>query len=458
VIGGALAPPRASAPARAAGRWPFAFAPRLFLLLSLGLLWIVPAWVDRRALLAMLFWDVFVLAIWAIDLRRLPAPSDLVIDRAWRATLVVGTPATVELHVRNGGRLPLTVRLQDETAAELRAGFAAVDLEVATGGSATAAYQVEPLQRGDATLGGVAVSYRSPWQLAERWAVAPVSQRVRVYPDLHEARRQSMYLIRSRQVALEMRRARFPGRGREFESLREFRDGDEQRDICWTATARRGKVVAKVYQPERSQAIWLLVDAGRLLRARTGRQSKLDCAVNAALSLAQVALLSGDRVGLLAYGRRPQELVPPARGPRHVRAILDALASVTAETVEADHAAAAGLVRSVQKRRALIVWLTDMAETAGVPEVVERAASLAPHHVVVFAAMRQPDVAALASSTPATTTDMYRVLAAQEALERREVLLRRVRQSGALVLDVAPGELTGALVERYLDVKERNLV
>jgi uncharacterized protein (DUF58 family) len=454
----ALAPARASAPARPFGRWPFAFAPRVLLLLSIGLLWIVPAWIDGRALLAMAVWDGFVLAVWAIDVRRLPEPSDLAIDRAWKGPLVGGVRSAVELHVRNHGRVPVLMRMQDETAATLRPGFPVLDVEVPAGGSATAAYHVEPNGRGDAAMGVVAIRYRSLWRLAERWAVAPVSQVVRIYPDLHEARRQSMYLIQSRQAALEMRRARFPGRGREFESLREYRDGDERRDICWTATARRGKAVTKVYQPERSQAVWLIIDAGRLLRARSGTLSKLDLAVNASLSLGQVALLSGDRVGLLAYGRRPQELVPPGRGARHTRALLEALASVTAEAVEADHAAAAGLVRAWQKRRALLVWLTDMAETAGVPEVVERAAGLAPRHVVLFAAMRQPEVAALAASRPGDTTGMYRVLAAQEALERREVLLRRVRQAGALVVDVAPGELTGALVQRYVEVKERSLV
>ena len=88
------------------------------------------------------------------------------------------------------------------------------------------------------------------------------------------------------------------GRGREFESLREFRAGDEYREICWTASARRGHLVTKVNQVERSQTVWIVLDAGRLLRARVGGPSKLDYAVNAALSLAHVASLSGDNVGL----------------------------------------------------------------------------------------------------------------------------------------------------------------
>ncbi len=76
-------------------------------------------------------------------------------------------------------------------------------------------------------------------------------------------------------------------------------------------TARRGKLVSKTFQVERSQAIWLVVDCGRLMRARVGSISKLDAAVNTALTLSEAMLLAGDRVGLLAYGRNIQKRILP---------------------------------------------------------------------------------------------------------------------------------------------------
>jgi uncharacterized protein (DUF58 family) len=267
-----------------------------------------------------------------------------------------------------------------------------------------------------------------------------------------------MYLVRSRQVSIEKRRARASGLGRDFESLRDYREGDEPRDICWTATARRAKVVTRVYQPERSQAVWILVDGGRLLRARVDRATRLDYTVNAALALAQVAMAAGDRVALLTYGRRVPRRVPPGRGPQHLRLILDALATVPAEASEADHAGAAAAVLAGQKQRALVVWLTDLAETAGTPDVIEHASRLSPQHVVVFAVIREPGLTALAAAEPASEAEMYRMMAAQETVERREVLLRGLRQRGALALELAPGALTASVVDQYLTVKERNLV
>jgi uncharacterized protein (DUF58 family) len=184
----------------------------------------------------------------------------------------------------------------------------------------------------------------------------------------------------------------------------------------------------------------------------------LDTSATAALALAQVALASGDRVGLMAYGRRLQHRLAPARGAGHFRAIVEALATVHADGVDADHATAVATLLTAQKRRALIVWLTEIAETAGVPDVIEHAMTMAGRHVVLFAVMRQPELQDLAAAEPASVRDMYRVVAAQEALERRDGLLHGLRQRGALVVEVSPAELAAGVVDRYLETKERGLV
>lgn len=443
---------------RASGRWGFGPTPRTVLLLALGLVLVIPGWVDRRALVLMAVWDVLVLALAAVDLRRLPSPGQLTVTRSWSDPLSLGRPASVAITVANHGSSGVDVQLADYTNPSLRRDLAVIVVAVAAYDEAERHFDVQPRERGDISVGSVAMSWQSGWQLAERWAEAPVRQTVRVYPDIREGRDESLYLIRSRQVALEKRRSAYPGAGREFESLRDRRDGDESRDICWTASARRGKLVTRVYQPERSQPVWILVDAGRLLRARIGDRTTLDLSVTAALTLAQVALGSGDRVGLLAYGRRLQHRVAPARGAGHLRTLLEALATVHADGVDADHATAAATVLASQRRRGLIVWFTDVAETAGVPEVIEQAMTMTSRHVVLFVVLRQVDLHDLAQRSPDTPEDMYRVLAAQETLERREALLHGLRQRGALVLEVGAEEMSGSVIDRYLEVKERGLL
>jgi uncharacterized protein (DUF58 family) len=453
-----LVPSATSAACARSGRIPFAFGKRFFLALGIGLIWIAPAWWNARYLWGMAAWDLIVVAAWMWDLGRLPRPQELEIERRWEAPVALATASGVTLTLRNCGRIAVLASLRDEVAEALRDEAPSVDSAAAGGGSGRASYDVRPKDRGDARMGSVFVRYRSYWQLGERWAVARVPQTVRVYPNLEEAKRSTMYLIRSRQTVMEKRVKHLRGRGREFESLREYRQGDEWRDICWTATARRAKPISKIYRIERSQTVWLVLDAGRLLRARWGGQSKLDYATAAALSLAHVALYAGDTVGLLAYGRKLQQRVPPGRGPEHMRALLEGLAQVRSEAVEANHLRAAEALLTLQKQRSLMVWLTDLAETATTPEVVESASRMARRHLVFLAVIGQPEMREVLAKNPETAREMFRYAAAEEIVQRRDLLLRGLRQQGALALEIEPLRLSLAVVNQYLEAKERSLL
>ena len=453
-----LVPANQAAQAESAGRVPFAFGRRFFFLLLLGVAWIAPAWRQPRFLLAMLAWDLLILILWAWDLLRMPRPSQLTVRRVWKSPLGLAQKAPVTIEVANASRVPISANITDETADSVRLARHGVELTAPAGQTGSASYSVEPHARGDAKFGDIWLRYGSSLRLAERWARARLAQTVRVYPSLDEGQRMRIYLIRSRQIELEKRLKRQRGQGREFESLREYRAGDEFRDISWSATARRGKLITKLHQVERSQAVWLVLDAGRLLRARVKDLTKLDYAVNAALALAQVALYSGDRVALLAYGRKPQQRVGPGRGVQHLRALIESLAQVHAESYEADHILAAQTLLSSQNQRSLIIWLTDIAETAATPDVVECTVAMTGRHLLVVGVMQQTEMRSLLQARPANAHDMYRYSAALEIVQRRELLLRQLRQQGAMVLEAAPSGLSTALANQYLEVKERALL
>ncbi len=463
-----MVPATVSAPcedARAGRLRSSAFGRRMFIALAIGLIWLGPAWQNPRFIWALGAWDVAVLVVWLIDWRRLPSAGEISVSRRWTSILAQGEPHEVELEITNASPVHLKVTLEDDVPSRLGGARPHFERWVRPLASERGTYSIRPLARGDARLGKAHLRVSSPLELAEKWFRASIEQTVCVYPGMPESGR-SLYLVRGRQRELERKRPMRTGLGREFDSLREFRQGDEQRDICWTATARRAKLITKTYQAERSQSVFLVVDAGRLMQARilppmgssAPVQTKLDIAVSAALAIARVALNTGDTVGLLAYGRRIQARLAPARGPAQLRLLFERLAVVEGEAPEARHLRAAEWLLEKRGRRSLLVWLTDVAESAGTPEVIEAAARLLTHHLVLFAAIGQPDLDELARRRPASITAMYRHAAAVELTTRRELFLRRLRQQGAMAFELAPGNLASALVNQYLLVKERRLL
>ena len=455
-------------------RWGFGLTPRVLGLLMVGFVWLIPGFWDARFAYAMPAWELLVLVFALLDGARLPAPAELTASRSWSNAPALDSETEIELTVENHGRTIVECRLIDDLPPALLVEPSTLRLTAFPRVPATLRYCVEPRERGDWETGSLYIRCRSPLGLLERWARAPLTQTVRVYPALRAGEEQQIFLARSRQIELQLRRARQRGLGRDFESLREYREGDDLRDICWTATARRGSPITRQYQSERSQPIWIVLDCGRLMRSRVaigakavqdsgpaqgrGVHSKLDYACTTAVALAQLALYSGDRVGLLAYGEGVQQRLLPGRGAAHLRQLIESLAQLRAESGEANHLRATATLNRLQPRRALIFWITDLAETAMRPEVIDGAAQLLRRHLLLFVAMAQPEVESIAQARPGNVEEMFRAAAAQEMAARRELLLARLHEQGALTLDLNPAALTSSVLNQYLNIKELAMV
>ena len=499
MIAPSLHPAPITAPFERRSRFAFGLTPRTIVLLLVGFLGLIPGFWDPRLAYSMPAWDGLVLLFALLDFLRLPAPQSLSATRTWSNAPALDSETEIELTIDNRGSLILVCRLDDDLPTSLTALPQTHRLIAFPRVPASLRYRVRPQERGDCGTGSLYLRYRSGLGLTERWAKAPLTQTVRVYPALRTGEEQQIFLSRSRQIDLQLRQARLRGLGRDFESLREYREGDDLRDICWTATARRGELITRQYQTERSQAVWIVLDCGRLMRSRvaipkpnqevsglegTGDRkgtgfspyiipsqksgalapegntphSKLDYACTTAVALAQLALFSGDRVGLLAYGQTVQQRILPGRGAAHLRQIIESLALVHAETSEADHLRATATLNRLQPRRSLILWVTDLAESAMRPEVIDGAIQLLRRHVLLFVAMAQPEVESIARQRPGNVDQMFRAAAAQEMAGRRELLLARLHEHGALTLDLNPEALTSSVLNQYLTVKERAMV
>lgn len=465
MIAGSLHPGAIRAACKRRGRFAFALTPRAIVLLAVGLVLALPGFFVARWGLGMLAWDAIVLLAALFDGLRLPEAGRIAVERSWSNTPALDGATEIELAVEHDGGAILDCRLTDDLPEALVQAPATHTLRAWPRARAALRYTVEPRQRGDVRAGEVFIRYRSLLGLVERWATAPLEQTVRIYPTLRQGEEQEIFLARSRQIDLQLRQQRQRGLGREFESLREYVEGDDLRNVCWTATARRGQMITRQFQTERSQAVWIVLDAGRLLRGtiepdagRTVAHSKLDHACATAVALAQLALYSDDRVGLLVYGRGIQQRVLPGRGAAHLRNIVEALSQARAESNEADHLRATAVLNRLQPRRALILWITDLAETAMRPEVIDGAMQLLHRHILLFVAMAQPDVEAIAKARPRNVDQMFRTSAAQQLCGRRELLLARLREQGALTLDLDPRRVTSAVLNEYLRVKERAML
>jgi len=434
---------------------------RLVLLLALGAL---PLLFVARApwlLTAVLLYNALLAACAVADFLASPQPEQAVsLTRTVDEKLALGAPNAVTIEVRNRTGAPLALTLRDlpppnfglDRAVEGRLLLPADPRPVRF------VYHVTPPAKGDFTFGDLYFQYPGRLGLIRRQAVMPARRAVKVYPNLVETAKYELLARRGRLMQLGIRAARVRGGGSEFESLREYVPGDEYKKIDWSATARRGKLISRQYEAERSQNIMLLLDTGRNMLQSVQKMAKLDYVVNTALMLAYVAAASDDKVGLMAFDADIRAYLPPAKSKAQVYGILESVYNLEARMVETDYKAAFQNLSTRWRRRSLVVLFTDLVDPDSSVQMLDAVPMISDLHRVVCVTVSDPNILAAAKSVPTDSAGVYRKAVATQVLQERRAAITVLKRRGVWTIDSPPEELSADLINHYLDLKARSMI
>jgi uncharacterized protein (DUF58 family) len=433
----------------------FVFTKLFYVLLAVGFIPLSLSWGRPGLRWLTLLYDFLLLTLAFIDGRMSRWPRGVSVEREFGGRFAVGAETEVRVRVLNNTARPLTMWVKDEYPPQMKLkGVREARMRVEAQMAAALVYELKPPKRGRFEFGPVAVRYISRFGLA--WCQTHVGEPVivKVYPNMRRAREAELKALGARSLVSAHRRSSWRGEGREFESLRDYVRGDELRHISWTATARRGKLVTRQYQIERDQTILIALDAGRLMTARIENETKLDLAIHATLALMSAAARGGDNAGVVVFGRRIKAYLPPKRGSEHMDGALEALHAIEPEMIEPSYARAFANC----KRRALVVVLTDLVDEEGSRELLTSLRILRPRHLPLVVTIGDRDLKEVVRHTPDNVRDLFTQSVAEEIIHQREAALRLVESQGGLALDVTAAALAPALLEKYLQVKERGLL
>jgi uncharacterized protein (DUF58 family) len=385
-------------------------------------------------------------------------PEQVQITRTVSPRLSLGEREPVTLHLRNYGRSSLRFVVSDSVPAGWEVEGLPVEVEVPAQQDAEVVYHVTPGARGRFNFGDLFARLTQYPGLAVRQVRIPAAEEVRIYPDLREVARYEVMARRSRLEDLGVHRSRLTGRGTEFERIRDYTPDDEYRQIDWKATARRNRPMTRVYEVEKSQNVFLVIDAGRMMAGRVGALSKVDYAVNAALMLSHVALKAGDRVGLMIVSDSVDAYLPLGKGAAQFKQCLELLYGVEARLCHVDYRGALEQIAIRCKRRSLVVFFTDLVDEDTSAELVSYLRLLRPTHLPLCVTLQDEQVVTASRRTTETAAHMYQRTVALDLLSERRRVLDSLQRLGAVVLDSAPEELSVSVVNRYLELKYRQLL
>ncbi|KAB7741978.1 DUF58 domain-containing protein [Nostocoides sp. F2B08] len=419
-------------------------------------LWLIPLGVVAAVIWpspgTVRIWAVASVAVLALDAWLAPRPDDLRVARAPIPARRLGESGESLLTVTNSGGRRVRGLLRDAWQPSAGAVGDRHEVDLVPRERVRIATRLQPTRRGDRIADAVTIRLRGPLGLAARQRSFVVPGTLRALHPFASRKHLPSKLAQLREI--DGRSAvRTRGQGTEFDSLRDYVEGDDVRSIDWRATARRQHLVVRTWQPEQHRRIVIVLDSSRTSAGRVGDAPRLDAGMDAALLLAALAQHARDRVEVVVGDRRIRARVGGGtRGTASLKDIVEAFAGVEPELVEADWPALLSAVSARGNRRALVVLVTPLESAAVEFGLLPSIPGLVRHHEVVVASVADPAVSALRERR-GDLESTYAAAAAERTVALRAQTADALRRLGAHVLDADADTLPVELVDYYLLLK-----
>ncbi|MFS2204335.1 DUF58 domain-containing protein [Variovorax sp. Varisp36] len=395
---------------------------------------------------------------------RLWRAAPLRIERKLPGAFSLGVPTVLTLTLVNEGARAWQVSVFDELDTHFAFEGLPQTVIVPALSHIALRYTATATQRGVAQFGATQLRWRTRFGCFDMRQTLGEPRRLRVYPNFAALARYAWLSGDRRLAQIGIKTYAQRGLGTDFRQLADYKTGDSLRHIDWKATQRQRRPIVREFQDDRDQCVLFLLDCGRRMRADEGALaqqagSHFDEALNALMLLSYVALKEGDEVGAMTFGCLAEERrdFAPRKGTATLNALMNRLHDIQPGATHSDYLLAAQELLRVQRRRALVIVLTnfrdeDSAELRPAIKLLRR------KHLVLVASLRERVLGRIANQPLVHARDAVDVAAAHLFEQSRRDAFARVVGNDPLSVDVEPADLAVALVNRYHAVKRAGLL
>ena len=321
------------------------------------------------------------------------------------------------------------------------------------GAAAHLAYSLRPTRRGVYSFGHVLVFASTHLGLVERRYRCASPCDVCVYPSFQKLHQYELMAISQNLQQPGIKRIRRIGRNTEFEHIRDYLRGDDYRTVNWRATARLSRPMVNVYQDERSQQVFCIVDKGRVMQQAFEGMTLLDYAINASLALSYVAMRKEDRAGLITFNDNLETFVAADRRPGHINKLMETLYAEQTNFEETDFSAlSVGIGRHISKHSLLILF-TNFMGLVSLQRQLPFLLQIARRHRLLVVFFNDVELQQFVDSPAATAEQRCQHEVAEKFVAEKQLVSATLRQYGILSLLTSPQELTVDVINRYLAVR-----
>jgi uncharacterized protein (DUF58 family) len=368
-----------------------------------------------------------------------------------------GDENKIRLHLSNTYPFPVSLQIVDEIPPVFQIRDLLFKLEMHRRDDKVLHYSLRPVKRGVYSFGHINVFASTKVGLISRRFKAGEPFNVKVYPSYILLKQYELQASSNQLKQYGNKKIRKIGQQLEPDQIKDYVKGDDYRIINWKATARRSKLMVNVFQEEKAQNVYCLIDKGRTMQSAFKGMTLLDYSINASLALSYVAMLKGDKAGLLTFERTSDTMLPASRNPKQMHLILDALYAQKTAFAESDFQSLYQQVDKQIKNRSLLLVFTNFDSVPAMQRQLLYLSLLAKRHSVLVIFFENAELQALSKLQPTNKEEAYETVIAEKLEYEKMGIVQQLRQHNILSLLTHPHDLTVNVINRYLDMKVRGI-
>ncbi|MGV8135252.1 MAG: DUF58 domain-containing protein [Mangrovibacterium sp.] len=435
------------------------FSNRFFIgLLSVVMLFILSypfAWVYFPAQLALLV----LIAVTITDAGWLMLSRQRIeITRKVPARLSLGDDNPVSLSLLNTFPFKVRVEVIEELPVEFQKRDFSVFHPIAPGEEKIVDYLLRPLTRGEYRFGQTNVFVSTRLGFISRGIHANNTQSVPVFPSFISMHRFELMGISDRLEEMGIKRTRRIGQHSEFDQVREYVRGDDPRTVNWKATARKSTLMVNQYQDQRSQQVISMIDMGRVMEMPFEGMSLLDYAINASLIISNMAMIKHDRAGLITFSDQVHSLIPAERKGGHLQRIMQGLYNQQTDFRESSYEKLYLTIAQRVKQRSLLILYTNFEGLPSLDRQLPFLRKIAAQHLLLVVFFENTEIRRLAEQDSRSTEEIYVHALARKFIRDKKVIANKLRHTGIMPLLTPPEGLSVNLINKYLEIKAREMI
>jgi uncharacterized protein (DUF58 family) len=400
-----------------------------------------------------------ILILFIIDLISLyRLKQGIVAERNVADRLSNGDLNDVYIYLENHYPFSVQINIIDELPFQFQIRNFYIKEKIAGGDQKTFKYQLKPLKRGEYIFGGMNVFARGVIGLISRRYVFAQDKSVAVYPSFLQMRKYELHAISNSLTNLGIKKIRKLGNNREFEHIKEYVMGDDIRTINWKATARRGNFMVNRFQDEKSQNVYCVIDKGRTMKMPFEGMTLLDYAINASLVTSNVALMKDDKAGLITYSNQIASFISAEKKPAHINNILQVLYKEKTAYLESSTEILYLNIRKKVSHRSLILLFTNFESLSSMKRQLPFLRLIAAEHLLVIIFFQNTELKQLLDKKASGTEEIYLKTIAEKFAFEKKLIVKELQKYGIHSILTTPKNMTVDTLNKYLEIKSRNLI